>query len=160
MNIFNILDIVEIDEVEFSISESYQSENATFDEHSIQVIGTYDNDNLDALFSSDNLIFGNRGKAIAKDDIANHNHSLMFINTSDFEFYQKIYEDNPNPKTRIKFSYNENSYDLPVTDPDFLDEYQSNLNLANDSNTVSITLSIGIEHNGWYYKLVAGIVMF
>jgi hypothetical protein len=158
VNNIKILDIVEVDVINYPNSEGYQSENVLFVEVSMTVLGRYNN-SLDVLCSSNKLIFGNRGKAISEEGIATLNHSLMFIKTSDFEVYQRIYEDNPRPQIRIKFTYNANQYDLPITDPVFLKNYQSNPNFLTAYNQINMTISVGVIHNGWYYKLVAGIIL-
>ncbi|GHT21223.1 hypothetical protein AGMMS4957_09690 [Bacteroidia bacterium] len=155
----NLLDILEIDVLEYPNLDSYQSENAIFVEDSIQVIGKYDKNSLAAFYDSNNLIFGNKGKAIHPDNIASHKHSLMFIKTTDFEVFQKKYENNPNSKIRLRFTYKENLYDLPVTDPVFLKKYQTNPDFMKDYNQMDLALSIGVEHEGWYNKLVVGIIL-
>jgi len=153
----NLLDIVEMEVSSYPNPNSYQSENALFVEDSLRVVARYDG-NLDVLCDSNHLIFGNRGKAIAEEDITGHTRSLMFVNPVNFEFFRKIYDDNPNPQTRIKFTYCGNQYDLPITDPVFLKKYQSNPVFANTSSQLFLTISIGVIHNGWYYKLVAGVL--
>ena len=152
-----ILDIVEVEVLSYPHWNSYQSENAFFEENSLCVTGKYNN-NLEVLYDSRGLIFGNRGKAIAEDNIYNHRYSLMFVKTTDFEVYQKTYEDSPKVQTRIKFIYCGNQYDLPVTDPVFLKKYQSNPEFLKGCKQIGMTLSIGVVHNGWYYKLIAGII--
>jgi hypothetical protein len=108
----NTLDILEIEVVNFPDLNSYQSENALFVENSIQKIGIFDRDNLNTLRDTSHLIFGNKGKAISEEDITSQNRSLMFITPSDFEIFQRNYDDNPNSQTRIKFTYSENQYDF------------------------------------------------
>lgn len=156
----NVLDILEIEVVSYPNLNSYQSENALFIENSIQKIGIFNKNNLNTLQDANRLIFGNRGKAISEENIISQNRSLMFIAATDFEIFQRNYEDNPYPRIRIRFSYNGNQYDLPITDPIFLHNYQNNPHFFDNHNTLFLTLSIGVVHNGWYYKLVAGIILF
>jgi len=156
VNNINLLDIVEMEVSSYPNLNSYQSENALFVEESLRIVARYDG-SLDVLCDSNLLIFGNRGKAIAEEDITRHNHSLMFVKTTNFEIFQKIYDDNPNTQTRIKFTYCGNQYDLPITDPVFLKKHQLNPNFVNTFSQLYLTISIGVIHNGWYYKLVAGI---
>ena len=155
----NILDIIEIEVLSHPDLNSYQSENVLYEESSFHLIGSYNKNNLNILYASNHLIFGNRGKAISEDDINRHNHSLMFIKTTDFEAYQKTYADNPKPQIRMNFTYCGNQYDFPVTDPVFLKKYQTNPDLVNTYSQIDMTLSIGVEHKGWYYKLIAGIIL-
>jgi hypothetical protein len=158
VNNTKLLDIVEIDVINYPNSAGYQSENALFVEIPMTVLGRY-NHNLDILCSSNRLIFGNRGRAIPEESIVNLNHSLMFIKATDFEVYNRVYEDNPRPQIRLKFTYNANQYDLPITDPVFLQNYQSNPNLIMNFNQMYMTVSVGVVHNDWYYKLVASIIL-
>jgi len=70
-----ILDIIEIEALSYPDLNSYQSENVLFVEGSFRVTGKYDKNNLNLLYASYHLIFGNRGKAISEDDISRQNHS-------------------------------------------------------------------------------------
>jgi hypothetical protein len=139
--------------------DSYQSENALFKEDSLSVIEKYDENNLDIFCNSERFIFGNRGKAIAEDDIDKQSHSLMFVKTTNFEAYQRSYGDNPKPQARMKFTYAGIPYDLPVTDPVFLKKYRYNPEFVDDYTLIYMTMSISREHKNWYYKLVAGIIL-
>jgi len=154
----SLLDIIEIETLSYPNLNSYQSENVLF-ENSLCVIGQYDKSKLNVLYDSNRLIFGNCGKAIAEDKINLHNHSLMFVKITDFEVLQRTYDDSPKSQIRIKFTYCGNQYDLPVTDPVFLQKYQSGSKFINAYNQIDMTLSIGVMHNGWYYKLIAGIIL-
>jgi hypothetical protein len=141
----NILDILEVEVLNYPDLGSYQSENALFEENSLRVTGKYDKNNLNVLHDPRGLIFGNRGKAISEDDIAQHNHSLMFIKPNNFEIYQRTYDDNPTSQIRLIFTYRWYQYDLPVTDPVFLKKYQSNPEFVNNDSKINITISIGIS---------------
>jgi hypothetical protein len=155
----NILDIIEIKVLCYPNLNSYQSENALFENNILCVVGKYDKTKLNVLYDSDRLIFGNQGKAISEDRINEQNHSLIFVKSTDFKLYQKTYEDNQKVQTRIQFIYCGNQYDLPVTDPDFLKKYQLNSEFINNYSQIDMTISIGVVHNGWYYKLIAGIIL-
>ncbi|MCL2328382.1 MAG: hypothetical protein FWC39_07700 [Bacteroidetes bacterium] len=156
----NLLDIIEIKVLSYPNLNSYQSENALFEGNSLCVTGKYDKTKLHVLYDSNRLIFNNSPKVISEDHIKKQNRSLMFVKITDFEAYQITYEDDSKPKTRMKFTYYGNQYDLPVTDPVFLQKYQSNPEFVKDYSRIDITLSIGIVHEGWYYKLIAGIILF
>lgn len=87
------------------------------------------------------------------------NYSLMLVNISQFEVTQVIYDDHPDkPKIRLTFQYNNHRYDLPITDPSFLHNYQMNNKLLENVNQLYLTLSLGVALEHWYYKLVAGII--
>lgn len=154
-----ILDIIEIDITGYLGVRDYQSENALFRENSIRVLGRFNTNNLNQLCDNRNFIFGNRGKAVSEEAIGNLSYSLMLINTNQFTVIEKTYEDNPNrPQVRLVFSYNGNQYDLPVTDPVFLHNYQSNPDFLEGINEAYLCLSLGVAWQDWYYKLVAGII--
>jgi len=154
-----ILDIVEIEVLSYPDLSTYQFENALFKEKKLYAIGKYDKAKLTVLYNANRLIFGNLGKAISEDKIKEQNFSLMFVNSSDFKVYQRTYEDNQKQQARIQFAYCGNQYDLPITDPNFLKKYQSDSEFINDYSQIDMTISIGVEHNGWYYKLISGIIL-
>ena len=155
----NILDIIEI-EITGKQQENYQSENVLFRENTISVIGRFSQDNLSALCDNRRFIFENRGKAVSEEAITRLNYSLMLIRTNQFEVIEKTYEDTPNrAQHRLVFTYNDNQYDFPVTDPVFLHRYQTNPDFIEKFNEAFLCLSLGVAWKDWYYKLVAGIIL-
>ena len=154
---FRIMDIIEL-EITGSPAKTYQSENILFNAGSIKTIGNYTS-SLTDLCENRNLIFGNRGKALSKDYIGNLNYSLLFISVTTFEVSQKSYEvRNSRPQVRLVFTYNGNQYDFPVTDPVFLYNFQQNPEILDNVDRLFLTLSISVEFENWYYKLVGGII--
>jgi hypothetical protein len=140
-------------------SEGFQSENVLFDKKSLKRIGTFDNSRLpDLCFSHPPLLFGSKGKAISEEGIGQLDHSLILISTPVFEIIERNYEEKSNSQTRIKFDYNSNEYDLPVTDPLFLDKYKNNKHVLSGIPLLYLVVSLGILHEGWHYKLVACIL--
>ncbi len=155
---FSVLNIVEI-QITGNQPPGYQSENVTFNENSIRVVGNFSINQLQNLCDNRNLIFSNRGKAVSQEQIVNLNHSLLLISATEFEVTQRTYEDRPDrPQTRLHFTYNGNSYDFPVTDPVFLHRYQANPDVLENINQIFVSLSLGVEWQHWYYKLVAAII--
>jgi hypothetical protein len=154
-----ILDITEISITGFPEEKNYQSENIWFSEDSLKILGRYNVENLKQICNSRNLIFGNRGKSVSEEIIDRLSYSLMLIKTSQFEVVEKIYQDNKSKsQCRLVFTYNENLYDFPITDPAFLHRYKNNHDLLKSSKELLFCASLGIAWNGWYYKLVAGII--
>lgn len=151
------LDIIEINGAN-NIGNGYQSENTSFDENKILTIGKANKNILNNLYSGTDLIFGNRGKALPEDTIKTLDHSLVLVNLSEFEIVEKEYEDREHPQVRLTFTYNNNSYNLPVTDPVFLNNYSNNKTILNNINDIDVVLSLGVPFNDWYYKLVATII--
>ncbi len=155
----NILDIIEM-EITGYPEKNYQSENAFFNEDSIKVVGKYNKDNLINLCDSRDLILGNRGKAVSEEAIKNLAYSLMLIKTNSFQIIEKVYDDNPERKQlRLAFTYKSNKYNLPITDPTFINKYKSNRDFIEGINEIFVSISLGVSHEDWYYKLVAGVLL-
>jgi len=157
-NIF-LLDILEINNTK-TVGKGYQSENTIFDDNSIRKVGTVDSNVLNELTDNDrfNLIFGNKGRALAEDAIQKLNYSLMLVKTSEFEVIEKKYDDREYPQIRLSFKYANHWYDLPITDPDFLNKYKMDSDLINNKAAIYLTLSLAVVHNGWHSKLIAAII--
>jgi hypothetical protein len=155
----NILDIVEIEPSAY-VGEGYQSENATFLEDSILVTGIFDHTKLAGLWENRPYLFGTPGKAINIKYINRLDHSLTLVRTVDFEVLENPSDDNPaKKKIRLSFTYNNNEYNLPVTDPVFLHSYQNSTNFMDGIEELYLTLSVGVVFEEWHHKLVAGIII-
>lgn len=159
VNNIKLLDIIEIEVSDFIDKNNYQSENVYFTDNSIRKIGVLDKRYLDNMIETDFLIFGNRGKAIFKDSICFLKKSLIFIKITagTYNIILKKYEKKNYPQIRIVFIYGGNEYNFPITDPIFLNNYQQNI-VFNNSNTIYLSLSVGMEYKSWYTKLVAGVI--
>lgn len=156
----SILDIIEIDVTGCPEQKRYQSENVLFRENSINVIGRFDSGKLNLLCDNRNLIFESRGKAVSEETIGKLAYSLKLIKVHQFEVTEKPHNDKPNKQQiRLLFSYHENQYDFPVTDPVFLYQYQSNPDFMKQFNKAFLTVSLGIAWQNWHYKLVAGVIL-
>lgn len=154
-----ILNIVKIQTIDRPIDINYQSENIYFNENNIQVIDNFSKDRLDELCDNRNFVFGNKGKAVSSEFIVKLNYSLMFVKTDNFSFASRTYENTPDrTQIRMNFLYNNNKYDLPVTDPIFLRQYEDDPDFINEFNTAFVGLSLGICWQDWYYKLVTTII--
>lgn len=154
----NLMDIIEID-VEELCPNGYQSENATFKPESIKKIGNIrlSEGNLDRLIDMDqNYLFGNRGKAVSEDVIDSVERSLTLIKVTDFQVNKR----DSDGQLRIDFVFNHNRYDLPITDIDFIKKYSENEALLENTNCLYLAISLGIFHNGWHSKLIAGVLYF
>lgn len=155
----HVLDIIEIDVTGYPEKKDYQSENVFFNENSIKVIGRFDFNTLPQLCDNRTLVFGNKGKAVSEEKIGSLTHSLVLIQTNQFEVIEKTYEDTPNKhQLRLVFSYNGIRYDFPVTDPVFLHNYQRNPDILEGCEELLLCLSLGVAWQNWYYKLVAAII--
>lgn len=156
-----VLDVVEI-EVEKEVPNGYQSENVLFKRKSLKVVGKISaaKANLDLLVdNSQSNIFGNWGKAVHKDKIGEVSYSLTMIKVQDPEVYLRT---EYGEQHRLKFNFKGNMYDLPITDVKFL-EYIHSLKKDTDlsqilKGDVFLTISLGVEHEEFHYKLIAGII--
>jgi hypothetical protein len=154
----NLMDIIEID-VEELCPNGYQSENATYKPESMKKIGNIrlSEENMDRLIDIDqNYLFGNRGKAVSEDVIDEIDRSLTLIKVTDFQISKR----GSDGQHRIDFEFNYNRYDLPITDITFTHKYSENEELLDNTNCLYLALSLGIYHNGWHSKLVAGVIYF
>jgi hypothetical protein len=59
---------------------------------------------------------------------------------------------------RAIVEYRGHTYDLPVTDVQTIVELQENPKLLERFNHLYCTFSLGLEFQGWHYKILAGIV--
>ena len=119
----SVLDVIDIGNTSPN-GQGYQSENVTFDENSLDVVSRMPQEILDSLCENDGqkFIFGNISKAISEEHIVYVEHSLMLVKITDFEVIKKMYPNKTSPKFRLRFSYNQHQYELPITDPPFLDK--------------------------------------
>jgi hypothetical protein len=154
----NLMDIIEID-IEELCPNMYQSENASFKPESIRKIGNIrlSEENLDRLIDMDqHYLFGNKGKAVSEDVIDSVERSLTLIKVNDFHVNRR----DPDGQLRIDFVFNYNRYDLPITDINFVQKYSENEGLLENINFLYLAISLGIYHNGWHSKLIAGVIYF
>lgn len=104
-----------------------------------------------------NCIFGNKGRALTPDAFQNGDYSLMLIRTEGSEIYL---DTRYTPKPRIKFNYNGNEYDFPITDPEYLNRLRLDDSLYRSGYGVLYTVaSLGVIHDGWHSKLAATIII-
>ena len=102
-------------------------------------------------------VFYFRGKAIPAKMIDRLNYSLMLIRPEIASAY--IDEEREKSKYRMKFTYYGSNYDFPITDPYFLDAFKKNPERYTDLKGVYLTLSLGLEFEGFHFKLVAGVFL-
>ncbi len=88
--------------------------------------------------------------------LVDRNINEMFIKPQKFEVYEKCYAFKK--QFRGRFTYNDVQYDLPITDIFFLNTLNKSIPYFNQDN-VYLTVSLGIEFEGWHYKLIAGVII-
>ena len=102
-------------------------------------------------------IFHNRGRAVSAEMSMGINYSLMLIHAENACAY--IDENREKSKNRMSFTYYGADYDFPITDPIFLEKFKKAPKLFADIPDVYLTLSLGLEFEGWHHKLVAGVII-
>jgi hypothetical protein len=159
-----LMDIYEVEILEEK-PKGYQSENVLFNLKSLRKIQASQPSiaKLDRLRSPDKLLFGNSGKAISVKAIQNIKHSLMLIKVERpivhiKNHFNEITEIS-STQIRLDFLYDGIDYNLPITDVAFLKHFSGNPYEIQESFAATyICVSLGMEHRGWHYKLVAGII--
>ena len=156
---FNLMDIVQVD-VTGKHPDGHQSENVTFTPTSLAKIGEFSKQHLDTLCDTKSTIFGNRGKAVSPDAVKSLQYSLMLLKISEGRITSVTYPDRPDkPQVRFEFTYNAHTYNLPITDPVFLERNKLNPNILANMPFCYLCLSLGTIHEEWYSKLVAGVIL-
>lgn len=113
---------------------------------------------INHLFDSTHqAIFHNRGRAVSAEMSMGINYSLMLIHAKDACAY--IDENREKSKNRMSFTYRGADYDFPITDPNFLDKFKKAPEHYANISDVYLTLSLGLEFEGWHHKLVAGVII-
>lgn len=102
-------------------------------------------------------IFHNRGRAVSAKMSMGINYSLMLIHVENACAY--IDENRENSKNRMSFTYYGADYDFPITDPIFLEELKKGPEHYANILDVYLTISLGLEFEGWHHKLVAGVII-
>ena len=119
---------------------------------------SHDANIINHLFdSTHHAIFHNRGRAVSAEMSMSINYSLMLIHVENACAY--IDENREKSKNRMSFTYYGADYDFPITDPIFLDEFKNEPERYAIIPDVYLTLSLGLEFEGWHHKLVAGVII-
>lgn len=155
---FHIMDIIKIEGAQ-ACPDCAQSENFYFS--GISKISSVNSDvkTLDMLCDSyHKLIFGNKGRAVAPESYKNLEYSLMLVKPENVNFFMEKRYGSDVQRLRVSFNYNGHEYNLPVTDPKICQNAPLNIEQLNSSSSYYLTLSLGVEHEGWHSKLVANVV--
>lgn len=102
-------------------------------------------------------LFYSQGKAISVDRAGQLDYSLMLIHLENAEAY--IDEKREKSKYRMKFNYYGYNYDFSITDPIFLEKLRKAPSRSLQLKDVYLTLSLGLEFDGFHFKLVAGVII-
>lgn len=135
-----------------------QSENAYFDE--LQTTGfSFEPSMIEECFvdNSRPMLFYNHGKAVTPDVYERlGDYSILLIKASDAEVYgDKTHTDYS--RYRVCFTYRSHPYDLPITDPWYIQDIRDGRKSVGRKGDIYITCSLGVLHEGWHNKLAACI---
>lgn len=103
------------------------------------------------------VIFYGTDRAIDIPTYVAADHSLMFIHADAAEIMSEVKEDKT--RYRMLLGYNGVTYNLSVTDPDYIDALNSGRASPNGLSNVYVTLSLGLVYEGRHHKLVATVVV-
>ncbi|MBO4826740.1 MAG: hypothetical protein J5506_05860 [Prevotella sp.] len=100
-------------------------------------------------------VFYNYERTIPLDTFNSGNYSLMFIRPQKAH----VYVDNrwEKPKYRMRVLHLGNYYDMPITDPAYLQELEQHPENTGELNDIYLTLSLGLEYQNQHHKLIAGV---
>lgn len=156
-----LLDIIEVDTIK-DCPSGYQSENVLINEESLKILLSI-SPNIEDLnkIRTKNIerIFLNKGKAVIKDEIQKINSSLIFIKPTQNNFI-KVRSKKAEDQLRADFLFKSINYNLPVTDVHFLKEHKNNPDKFQKITSLYFTISLGLEFEGWHFKLIAGVIYF
>ncbi len=158
----HLLEVYEMEEYQ-KCPQAYQVENVFFAKNSFKKIACMKSKQrlLGQLIETQrSCLFGNRGKAVCADKINTVSYSLTLIRGEKVKVYGKKYRVWQIPQIRIQFQYKGASYDLPITDIAFLEKYEIDATIIEKASAVFITVSLGVDVEGWHYKLAAGIICY
>jgi hypothetical protein len=154
-------DLIEID-MATSINlygHQFQSENIPFQPDSMAVKAhlTLNPERLSKIAINDKTpLFGCRRTAIPTERAVSLGRSLQCIRVQNAQLHWRD-ELGRRPQERLRFSYNDTEYDLPMTDIEFLEKYLLDEKILEKANDVYLTVSLGLPFGGKMYKLAAGI---
>ena len=155
---FNVMDILKVEDAT-PCPDCAQSENCYFSNITKVSSFTKTSSSLDMMCDSyHRLIFGNRGRAVTPECYANLEYSLMLIKPDEVNFFMENRYNSDVKRLRVSFTYNGTEYNLPVTDPKLCKQATSGVDELNKSNSYYLTLSLGVQYEGWHSKLVANVI--
>lgn len=151
-----LFDLVELDTQPGPVPASgYQCENVRFDPASLRVLKRLplEPKHLDLLTDQTQaLLFDTPGNCIPAALIGRVARSLTFVRVRKSRVYES-----ERRALRIRFLFGESFYDLPITDVWFFRRFDLDNTLLSRPGDAFLTLSLGIEHEGKFYKLAAGV---
>lgn len=155
----HLLDIVEIDGC-VPHPQGFQTENILFDGCVPRWVDRIRPDPtlLEKLLTrNEPLLFGTAARCISREGCASLTYSLAFVRPQHIHFHHET-SLSGRPQVRCGFVHNSVGYDLPVTDINFLQKHPTDLSSFDNHDDLFFTVSLGVEFEGFHYKLIAGII--
>lgn len=161
-----LLDIIEIS---FEHREPIfcQPENILVSSGKWKKLGTYPIERLNDLCDNPEKIWVNQyyNDRISEDYIKNNGieSSLILIKLESVVLVRENFEEiwGTKKKVRVRFTYNNERYNLGLTDPVVEREYKMKKvgNYELNSNNLYLCISLGEPYHGYCYKLVTSIIL-
>jgi hypothetical protein len=152
-------DLIEMETADNHRFQYYQTENVPLKPKSINVVAHLElhRERLNMLIINEKTpLFGCYRAAINLEKINTVERSLQFIKVSNVHLYWR--EDyGKRPQERLKFTYNDAEYDLPLTDIEFVEKYLHNNRVLENAKEVFLTVSLSLPFEGKLYKLASGL---
>lgn len=144
-------------EMETACPIEFQRENVFFLGFTFEKTGNINLkiNNLVQLVDTRESLLGNCRKSLSSSEIAILDHSIVLIRTESASV--RLYEIGAT-HLRMIFYYQDTEYDLPVTDIDFYLQWIDTPGLLSSKMHLFLCISLSREKEGYYYKLVAGVL--
>lgn len=152
-----LLSIVTLEDVE-PIPQQAHQEDVLYSR--MKVIGrTSDSTTILRLFEDrlHPVIFYGTDRAIDVPTYIAADHSLMFIHADAANIVTDIREDKT--RYRMLLTFNNVTYDLSVTDPDYIEALNTGRASVGIQSDIYVTLSLGLVYEERHHKLVAAVVV-
>ena len=101
-------------------------------------------------------LFYDSERSISTEQFARGNYSLMFIHACNVRILPDASK--KRAKYRMEFTFRGHYYNMPVTDPDYLNYLENRAKGAVELQELYLTLSLGMVYEGRHHKLIAGVI--
>lgn len=140
------------------VPDMFQQENMLFQPKSLKNLNhvRFTNQTLQQILHKEVDLFVNKLNRVPSADIAGLDHSLLLVHVTDFQ--PRIEEIYYKPTLRGTFTWEGTVYDMPVTDVNFNLLFRENPEAWQTKRPAWLTISVGLEYEGFHYKLIAGVL--
>lgn len=105
------------------------------------------------------MLFGNSGNSLTKNEFSDGNYSVMLIKPESPRFQTTTDFISGKKRSRVHFSYQGIPYNLPITDPVYLNKLRQSgeTTIVRKTGDIYMVVSLGVEYQSLHYKLAASI---